>query len=176
MSKIVDFYLGKVVNNTTITNIQCWDYDRLEKTHDYIQWLFPLDEPSRCSPDAPVLTPEDIRIFNLNMNFKYSLYKSFLLMLDFYGYVFWITDGEPFIYPRNLSNRLKNWATPNNHNYLRITRILKSMTLLGCPEYAKMFLEVLKELWETCRPDSFGNQKYEEGCTLWYWQQACGEI
>ena len=33
---------------------------RAEATHDYIQWLFPLDEPSRSVNGAPVLTELDI--------------------------------------------------------------------------------------------------------------------
>ena len=31
-----------------------------ETTHDYIQWLFPLDEPSRSVNGAPVLAELDI--------------------------------------------------------------------------------------------------------------------
>ena len=107
---------------------------------------------------------------------RYRLVKSFKFILDFYGYELWESNGE-IIFGVSGENgkwgqRLKCWATPNNHNYLRITRILRSMTLLGCPEYAKMFLEDLKSLWlgnKSC----FDFQEYKEGCTLWYWEQAC---
>ena len=34
--------------------------EELEGTDDYIQWLFPLREPSRVVPDSPFLESEDI--------------------------------------------------------------------------------------------------------------------
>jgi len=38
--------------------IQEWPDDQLESVHDYIQWLFPLPEPSGFNVAAPVLTRE----------------------------------------------------------------------------------------------------------------------
>ena len=40
----------------SLTEIWGWDDERLEQVHDYIQWLFPLREPSAFNPGAPVLT------------------------------------------------------------------------------------------------------------------------
>jgi len=38
------------------------------------------------------------------------------------------------------AERAKNWVTPGNHNHLRITRVLKSLRLLGLePETAGFF-------------------------------------
>ena len=37
----------------------------------------------------------------------------------------------------------KGWLTPHNHNYLRITRILTSLGLLGLEDYARAFLAAL---------------------------------
>ena len=34
--------------------------DDAENTHDYIQWMFPLDEPSQAISGAPVLNDFDI--------------------------------------------------------------------------------------------------------------------
>ena len=62
---IVDFYSGKTKDSSgrTLMEIHAWGYDELEKIHDYIQWLFPLPEPSQYNPLAPVLDAEQIAIF-----------------------------------------------------------------------------------------------------------------
>eukprot|EP00419_Tripos_fusus_P011124 CAMPEP_0172656924 /NCGR_PEP_ID=MMETSP1074-20121228/1729_1 /TAXON_ID=2916 /ORGANISM="Ceratium fusus, Strain PA161109" /LENGTH=677 /DNA_ID=CAMNT_0013471899 /DNA_START=53 /DNA_END=2082 /DNA_ORIENTATION=- len=44
-------------------DIMEWDFRRMERSHDYIQWLFPTDEPSRFNSRAPVLTPDLVTIF-----------------------------------------------------------------------------------------------------------------
>ena len=36
-----------------------WPDKRLESTHDYIQWLFPLPEVSGFNPEAPTLSRPD---------------------------------------------------------------------------------------------------------------------
>ena len=37
----------------TLEEILAWDDRHLEEVHDYIQWLFPLEEPSRANPCTP---------------------------------------------------------------------------------------------------------------------------
>ena len=39
-----------------------WSYsdNEIERTHDFIQWIFPLDEPSNAVWDAPVLIDQEI--------------------------------------------------------------------------------------------------------------------
>lgn len=64
------FYLGKEADSQgrTIEEIWEWDHEDLEDTHDYIQWLFPLQERSAFNPDAPVLTPEAIHALEKALN------------------------------------------------------------------------------------------------------------
>ena len=83
----------------------------LENTHDYIQWWFPLDEPSRSKPFLPYLSDQDIywmkeraEIHN-NQMLLLNRFKQFLMGNDF-------------------------WICHYNHNHLRITRIIKSLRLL----------------------------------------------
>jgi hypothetical protein len=54
-------------------------------THDYIQWLFPLQEKSRFNPNAPILKEEDIYFFRVSQEIKHNLICSLRLMLSFYG-------------------------------------------------------------------------------------------
>jgi hypothetical protein len=53
---IVAFYLNQRPDSQgrMIEDIWLWDSHRLEYTHDYIQWLFPLKQKSRFNPDAPL--------------------------------------------------------------------------------------------------------------------------
>jgi hypothetical protein len=48
-ASILTFYQGQSPDSSgrMIETIWSWDYQKLEYTHDYIQWLFPLKEKSR---------------------------------------------------------------------------------------------------------------------------------
>lgn len=85
--------------------------DRLETTHDYIQWLFPLDEASEAVPDAPVLSPDDIAAIRDSGMAQCALSGATDRMLAFY-----LTTHD--------------WLMPNDHNHRRITRIIRSLRLL----------------------------------------------
>jgi len=148
-TKLLDFYMGNTCDSQgrKIEEIWLWDYSRLEQIHNYIQWLFPLREFSSFNPDAPILTTKEVEIFKKNIQLQDRLLNSFDLMLNFYGYSrvgngnnVHIVSGE------NFDIRIRNWITPNNHNFLRITRILKSLSILGIPGYAENVLATLESL------------------------------
>src|SRR5260370_19373303 len=65
MSRLVDFYRGEATDREGrfLRDLWAWGDDDLEAVHDFIQWLFPLPEPSRYNPDAPLLTDENIAPF-----------------------------------------------------------------------------------------------------------------
>jgi hypothetical protein len=48
----------------SLTEILAWPDDRLEDVHDFIQWLFPLPEPSGANPSAPTLDAATIQAFH----------------------------------------------------------------------------------------------------------------
>src|SRR5262245_5587601 len=66
VSRLLDFYRGEGTDaeGRRLDDILAWRDGRLEAVHDFIQWLFPLPEPSRFNPDAPLLTPHDIAAFH----------------------------------------------------------------------------------------------------------------
>jgi hypothetical protein len=64
--------------------------------HDYIQWLFPLDEPSRFNADAPLLTPADRLAFR-HETLAANLRRALDRMLAFYGLRFDPSDRRPHI-------------------------------------------------------------------------------
>jgi hypothetical protein len=91
-----------------------------ETNHDYIQWLFPLDEPSRSVNGAPVLTGLEIDEIRESSLAQANLAKSASWFLGFL-------------------ERNNHWITKYNHNHLRITRVIKSLRLLAIDEAADEF-------------------------------------
>lgn len=177
MSQIVDFYKNKRPNSSGKYINEIWSFDNvdLERCHDYIQWLFPLDEGSAYNPDAPILTKEDIELFKTDRNFDddFNLYDcldtSLTLMLEFYGFnIVFVITNILIVFNENFNNRYSEWLYPGNHNYLRITRILKSLCLLGKEKEAKAFLDCLKILYKLY-PDYIGEK------TFGYWCAAVPE-
>lgn len=118
-------------DNRTLAQILGWDDHRLEAIHDYIQWLFPLPERSGANPSAPTLDDATITAFRSTPIMRDRLRQAFLRMLRFYG-LLW-TDGPAPTVDRaaNFAIRSQDWLWSMNHNHLRLTRILRSLRLLG---------------------------------------------
>ena len=122
MTEIVGFLEGK--NSDHLGRIlamllQQTDHEA-ETTHDYIQWLFPLDEPSRSVNGAPVLTESDIDEIKESSLAQTNLAKSARWFLGFL-------------------QRNQHWVTKFDHNHLRITRVIKSLRLLASDKAADEF-------------------------------------
>jgi hypothetical protein len=64
--------------------IQRWPDDQLEAVHDFVQWLFPLPEPSGFNAAVPILTRESIQEFRTRPKLQQKLRVSFLRMMNFY--------------------------------------------------------------------------------------------
>ena len=134
MSKLIDFYFGDGRDSERRTFEEIWRRSDEELMHsdDVIQWLFPLDRPSSFNPDAPILTDKDIKLFRRSPILRQSVLTSFHRFLTVLGLSF-DSDSVEEIKDVGL------WAAPS-HNWLRITRILKSLTLLGHEEEANALL------------------------------------
>jgi len=114
MSSILDFYSGKASEcRFLISDVWSFSFQRLEEVHDYIQWIFPLDEPSAHNLSAPVLTKEDIETFRAEPVLRWRLMASV------------------HTYMRFLHFTATQWVTGFDHNHLRITRMLKCLMLMG---------------------------------------------
>lgn len=105
----------------------------LESTHDYVQWLFPLGVASAYNPHAPILDQFSVHAFAESEVLRIQQRRAFTRMMRFYG-----LDVEEDIdagvlmeiyvdRADNFDQRGGLWITSGNHNYMRITRILKSL-------------------------------------------------
>lgn len=151
LQPLVDFYLGFVTDHAdrdveAVLNLD--DHD-LETQHDYIQWLFPLDEPSGAVPGSPVIDDNQVGVFRSNHMLQARVLEAFDRMLEFYGLARLRDTGDTLAIVRlkSFPQRRRQWLTPRNHNLLRITRILKSLCLLGLESQAKAFFRCLESLY-----------------------------
>ena len=112
-SPIVAFLEGEGEDGggRTVFEVLAMDNAALERTHDFIQWLFPLPEPSAAVPDAPVLSPDDMRNIRESELAPIALAAATDRMANFY-------------------RSTHDWLMPNDHNHRRITRIIRSLRLL----------------------------------------------
>src|SRR5215472_17590331 len=131
MSALVDFYRGQGsdAEGRALAEIWSWDDNELELVHDFIQWLFPLPEPSQFNAAAPLLTDGDIAAFRTDSALQSNLLKSFQRLLRFLGLA-QDEAGAIVLGPNFYSRSPDVWEAPN-HNWLRITRVLRSLQLLG---------------------------------------------
>ena len=169
-TRLMRFFGGGVDDEgRTHAEIQGWDDARLELVHDYIQWLFPLPERSGANPYAPVLDAESIAALRSDPAMQARLRAGFLRMVAFYG--FEMREGELVEGPA-FSSAAANWMSPGNHNHLRITRILRSLRVLGLDGEAAMFWRALDALY---REDSEGGRHRITERSFAYWKQAALE-
>ena len=198
MSAIVDFFHAKGTDGAGRLVGEVWELslDEKESVHDYIQWLFPLQEASQFNPDAPLLTADDVAL----IPGSYVLY-GYRKMLAFYGLQEVYYPGRTFVIKLEIDElgeegvelvermagtamvnamlgreietlferRKQVWLTPGNHNFLRITRILKCLNLFGLHEQADAFLDTLEEIHQE-HADIIGQKTYD------FWVSASTKI
>lgn len=167
--KLVQFYRGEIPTNDgdfLDDIIFHWKYEQLEGCHSYVQWMFPMKEGSMFHPEVPRLTDEEIAIFKADPYLQSSIDVAFFKMMDFYGFKISRTEVSPLAWQE--PGRHKNpkwWLDHFNHNFLRITRILKSTRYLGKEPLAAMLWNVLQSLKEEHLAVISEN-------TFEYWQEA----
>ncbi|XP_030628293.1 opioid growth factor receptor-like protein 1 [Chanos chanos] len=118
------------------------DYDKLEHNHTYIQWLFPLREQG-LNFYAQELTQDEIREFQSTREAKRRFLLAYTIMLDFFGIKLLDKNGNVARAP-NWPDRFQH-LNESQHNYLRITRILKSLGELGFENFKFPLVRLLLE-------------------------------
>lgn len=130
MSPVVQFLTstGSDASGRSAVDVLAFGDDALESRHDFVQWLFPLPEPSAAVPGSPVLTADDIAALRSSPVARERLACGAARMLQFY-------------------RATEAWRSPADHNHLRITRIIRSLRLLVSDRAADEFrAEILRLL------------------------------
>lgn len=100
----------------TLEEVLAFDDLAIERHHDFIQWLFPLPEPSGANPTAPVLSAA----VRADPRLQAAVERALRRMSSFYA-------------------ATAHWLVAHDHNHLRITRIIRSSGLLLGREPATRF-------------------------------------
>ncbi|KAI5864044.1 opioid growth factor receptor conserved domain-containing protein [Durotheca rogersii] len=138
LKQLVDFYhpdtRGVDHAGRTLDEILNWSDDQLEQSHDYIQVLFPLPEPSDSS--APELNEDVIIYFRGDVQLREQVRRVLKRMLAFYGFdIAWHQEGpalEVEVTPLSENEQVfHRWLKYQDHNHLRISRIIRSLRVLG---------------------------------------------
>lgn len=167
--RLIDFYSGSGTDfaGRRIDDVWRMSLDELEYNHDYIQWLFPLRERSGVQPDVPVLDDAVVAAFAAP-DLHARLARSADVMARFYGLEILEQDGGAIVRrSHTFGDRSRRWLTRGNHNFLRLTRIVKSLATLGHAALAAAWLEALESIYAE-HPGVIGPT------TLRYWQSAIG--
>ncbi|WP_165243926.1 opioid growth factor receptor-related protein [Paludisphaera soli] len=149
MSRLLAFYrgTGEDAAGRTLADVWALDDDAMEFHHDFIQWMFPLEEPSRFNFQAPVLDEEDLRAFRDDPALRENLLRSFDRFLAFLGLA---REDDTVAPAADFESKRGIFLSPD-HNWLRITRVLTSLRLLGLGEQSKAFHQALLRLMEEGR-------------------------
>jgi hypothetical protein len=166
MSELTDFYRGAGVDSRGRSLAEMWAFsdEDLESIHDFIQWMFPLREPSRFNADAPLLTEADIAEFRSDPHLRANLLRSVDVFLAFLGLK---DEAGRVVEAADFARKRVVWRDPN-HNWLRITRVLASTRLLGIEERSRALFSFLKQLRD-------GGESGISSDTYRYWAAAAGQ-
>ena len=146
MSEIKDFYLNKSPNPhglylKDIWNFSEWEFDN---THDFIQWMFPLEMQSRHSKTAPIITKEVLEEMLSDQVVVNNLIRSLYKAENFWGFDV-VHKKVNRSRPRDFRvfHEL-NWPAKYHHNYIRIARVLHCLKLFKLDSEAHELMDYLE--------------------------------
>lgn len=139
---------GKDFANRTLSEILNYDDTTLEQSHNYIQVLFPLPEPSIHNHEAPLIDRDVFNAFRSRPELRDRLRQSFIRMLKFYGFRLRTHKNKgPGIWRLQAFRRIsKPWLRTRDHNHKRISRILRSLRILGLDDESAAFFRALDKV------------------------------
>ena len=144
---ILEFLCGRKPDLMERNLSDIWSYDdkQIEETHDFIQFLFPLNEPSKSSFHGFYLTEDDVCKIIESSEAKTNIIKS----------------SEWFI---GFLDRNRIWLEGYNHNQLRITSVIKCLRLLVGDDVA--------DQWRDKVTSMIKNNSNIPDESLTYWRNA----
>lgn len=145
MSQLTEFYTadGLDAEGRTFGDIMALSLHEMESTCDFVQWLFPLPEPSDFYPEAPLLTKEDQRTIASGTLSSQRLFDA----LDKFLYYCGIqkTLAGPIEKADNFDKRKHILFSGFNHNHRRMTRVLACLTIFGWWVIAEQIVDFLED-------------------------------
>jgi hypothetical protein len=113
-----------------------------------------------------VLDAQTIAAIRGNAEMQGRLGAAFQRMLSFYGFAL---EGDAVVEGPRFAVLSRNWLHAGNHNHLRLTRMLRSLRVLGLERDAAALWEALRALYE--REAAAGRRTITPE-TFAFWRQA----
>ena len=152
LSSVVAFLsgTGPAANGSCLEEVLAFSDQELEARHDFIQWLFPLETPSMAVPGSPVLTLIDVALIQASRICQSNLRRAAERMMRFY-------------------DENDHWLVPFDHNHKRISRIIRSLSLLVDQREAERFYEaIMSRVAQSGAGVETTSQRY--------WREAVGTV
>lgn len=120
--KLINFYINGYPDDfgRTFDQMMNQSDDWWEETHNFIQWVFPTNTPSRLYLDAPILDLETIKKFRSSYDVETNMTRAIIKFMSFLK-----------LYEKNPS-----WICERPHNLLRVSRAIESSLL--CMSHANL--------------------------------------
>ena len=149
-SQLIDFLEGCGCDDAGryIEDVWAFDDQKIEGTHDYIQWLFPTIKSSQSNFTAPTLSETDIHRLREGGTATNNIWKSQEWFLSFLL-------------------RQNSWVSAYDHNHLRISRVIECLGIVGLDH--SVFLE--KVMASHPNIDQIVSQRSQD-----YWISAARQI
>lgn len=129
---------------------------QLESDNDWVQQVFPTDRPSSVLEDAQdwVLSSENIRDLREPSRQK-KIHFAYERILRFYHLtnLDWVK-----------SSNLPFWITEENHNFSRLSRIIRSLRLAGLDRDAQDLFQRLKHIYDQ---NTTAKEYFQESFSHW---------
>jgi len=133
----INFLLGNGTDGKgrTIQDYFKFSKERWEECHDHIQWAFPTDIPSAFNANAPIIDREELDLWLVSASAAYdddesqdyeTLRDNLRALLKRYYNSIGFNIGYPV--DTSFNNIFDN---PDNHNFRRLTRVMRCMFLFG---------------------------------------------
>lgn len=148
MTSVEDFFNGiPNENNLTIDEIINFDNHWWDNEHNFIQWMFPLHESSMFNQSVPLIVNDHWTYYLSPHPRGDRMYQNLNRFMEF------IYSDISFLYVRN-------------HNWLRITRVLRSIRFFGLNNESI----ALYNIWSRCIDDKTTKLYWEKAATDYIWQ------
>ena len=133
-----------------------WNYseEEYDHGHDFIQCAFPTDKVSMFNPDAPLITTETAESIGLDRSFD-----RFIEQLGI-GY-----EQDQFVISNR--DRFDKYIMRQNHTFLRVSRVLRSLFLLDRKDKAFQFNEFLQSFKDIRKGTDYDNECRQLSYKYW---------
>ena len=119
MYSIYEFLTGGIDHAGRTHAFICNQSDEwIESTHDFIQWLFPIEDERSRAASIPQLSAHEVKMINESEKAQKAMLLSASRMRRFWS-------------------KNQHWVVGHDHNHLRITRCIKSLRLLVSDDEAE---------------------------------------